>query len=91
MPHRLVFFKDLSAWEKQERIGIINAYQDEHYPLIVPLTLINQYEGKYGQEYLSGQQYLNPHPIELNLYITIYRLTYYRYCKMQRQRLYYII
>ncbi|MBM4403425.1 MAG: DUF1722 domain-containing protein [Candidatus Cloacimonetes bacterium] len=59
--------KDLSAWEKQELISIIDNYRSELYPLIIPLTLINHYVKKYNQQFLSDQYYLNPHPMELNL------------------------
>ncbi len=64
--HILGYFKKtLSADEKQEMLEIIGDYRRGLVPLIVPITLSNLYVRRYGQEYLAGQYYLNPHPIEL--------------------------
>jgi uncharacterized protein YbgA (DUF1722 family)/uncharacterized protein YbbK (DUF523 family) len=66
--HLLGYFKkDISADEKQEMIELIERYQQELVPLVVPVTLINHYVRKYSQPYLQQQVYLNPHPIELKL------------------------
>lgn len=66
--HILGYFKkELSADEKQEIIEIIDRYKAGLIPLIVPVTLMNHYVRKHGQEYLAGQLYLNPHPLELKL------------------------
>jgi uncharacterized protein YbgA (DUF1722 family)/uncharacterized protein YbbK (DUF523 family) len=68
LQHLLGYFKkQLSADEKQELLEIIESYRQGHLPLVVPVTLINHYVRKYRQPYLSGQYYLNPHPIELQL------------------------
>ncbi len=68
MLHILGYFKkDLSAEEKAELIDIIDKYKASHYPLIVPITLLNHYVRKYDKPYLAEQYYLNPHPTELNL------------------------
>ena len=61
------FKKQLSADEKQELLEVIEFCYREHFPLIVPITLINHYVRKYDQPYLKIQHYLNPHPIELQL------------------------
>ncbi len=61
------FKKQFSADEKKELTGIIEQYRLELVPLIVPVTLINHYVRKYGQEYLAKQYYLHPHPVELKL------------------------
>lgn len=61
------FKKDLSADEKQELLDLIGDYRKGHVPLIVPVTLVNHYVRKYGQDYLARQTYLNPHPIALQL------------------------
>ncbi|MEW6426414.1 MAG: DUF523 and DUF1722 domain-containing protein [Thermodesulfobacteriota bacterium] len=61
------FRKDLTAGEKRELLEIIESYRRELVPLIVPVTLLNHYVRKYGQEYLAGQLYLHPHPLELKL------------------------
>jgi uncharacterized protein YbgA (DUF1722 family)/uncharacterized protein YbbK (DUF523 family) len=68
LQHMMGYFKkDLTPDEKQELLEIIDSYRREVVPLVVPVTLINHYVRKFGQTYLSGQYYLNPHPIELKL------------------------
>jgi len=68
LQHLMGYFKkQLSADEKQELLEVIEHYYDGHFPLIVPMTLINHYVRKYGQPYLKAQYYLNPHPLELQL------------------------
>jgi uncharacterized protein YbgA (DUF1722 family)/uncharacterized protein YbbK (DUF523 family) len=61
------FKKELSGAEKEELLALIRQYHERLVPLIVPLTLIRHYVSKYGQEYLRGQYYLEPHPQELML------------------------
>jgi len=66
--HMLGYFKkDLSPQEKQELLEVIDRYRQGYLPLIVPVTLLNHYVRKYQQEYLAGQHYLQPHPVELKL------------------------
>lgn len=68
LQHIMGYFKhDLSAWEKAELLDIFGKYKARHYPLIVPVTILNHYVNKYDKPYLKGQFYLNPHPVELNL------------------------
>jgi uncharacterized protein YbgA (DUF1722 family)/uncharacterized protein YbbK (DUF523 family) len=68
LQHLMGYFKkQLSADEKQELLEVIEHYHQGHFPLIVPITLINHYVRKYEQPYLKAQFYLNPHPIELHL------------------------
>jgi uncharacterized protein YbgA (DUF1722 family) len=33
----------------------------------VPLTLLNHYVRRFGNDYLKRQWYLHPHPLELQL------------------------
>jgi uncharacterized protein YbgA (DUF1722 family)/uncharacterized protein YbbK (DUF523 family) len=61
------FKKQLTPDEKQELQEIIEQYHAGSVPLIVPVTLINHFTRKYQEKYLSGQYYLHPHPIELQL------------------------
>ena len=61
------FKKFLTSDEKQELLEVIDHYADGLVPLIVPMTLINHFVRKYDEQYLKGQYYLNPHPIELKL------------------------
>lgn len=66
--HMLGYFKkQLSADEKAELLEIIERFKMGFLPLIVPVTLINHFVRKYHEEYLAGQFYLNPHPLELKL------------------------
>ena len=66
--HILGYFKkSLSADEKKEMLGLIEAYHEGLIPLIVPVTLLNHYVRKYDEPYLGRQYYLNPHPLELML------------------------
>ena len=66
--HILGYFKEeLSPWEKQEALDLIERYHDRQVPLVVPLTLLNHYIRKYEKDYLEKQRYLNPHPRELML------------------------
>ena len=66
--HMMGYFKEqLSSDEKQELLEVIDHYQQEYIPLIVPMTLVNHYVRKYDQPYLKQQVYLNPHPLELQL------------------------
>ncbi len=68
LQHMMGYFKKfISSSEKQEMLELIGQYKNEHIPLIVPVTMINHYVRKYGQEYLASQYYLHPHPIELKL------------------------
>lgn len=61
------FKKELSSDEKKEILEMLDNYRDGQLPLIVPLTLLKHFVRKYGQEYLAGQVYLNPHPLKLKL------------------------
>ncbi|MES9995383.1 DUF1722 domain-containing protein [Desulfovibrio aminophilus] len=68
LQHVMGYFKKvLAPDEKRELLEVIGAYGRELTPLIVPVTLLNHYVRKYGQEYLAKQAYLNPHPLELKL------------------------
>ena len=68
LQHLMGYFKkQLSADEKEELLEVIDFYHRGHFPLIVPITLINHYVKKYDQPYLRVQHYLNPHPLELQL------------------------
>ncbi|RCK72419.1 MAG: Hypothetical protein YbgA [Ignavibacteriae bacterium] len=66
--HILGYLKNiLDKFEKDAIVKIINDYQNELVPLIVPLTLIRHYIEKHNIEYIKFQTYLNPHPKELML------------------------
>ncbi len=66
--HIMGYFRnELTKGEKAELLEVIRQYHDRMIPLIVPLTLLRHYVGKYDQPYLKKQIYLNPHPMELML------------------------
>ncbi len=68
LEHMAGYFRDrLGADEKKELGEVIGQYRRELVPLIVPVTLVRHYVRKYGEEYLAGQYYLEPHPLELKL------------------------
>jgi uncharacterized protein YbgA (DUF1722 family)/uncharacterized protein YbbK (DUF523 family) len=68
LQHMMGYFKkQLASDEKQELLDSIDHYREGSIPLIVPITLINHYVRKYDQPYLKQQNYLNPHPLELQL------------------------
>jgi len=68
LQHLMGYFKkQISTDEKQEMLQIIDQYRAGYVPLVVPVTLINHYVRKYKQPYLSGQFYLQPHPVALQL------------------------
>lgn len=61
------FKKQLSRDEKEELLEVIGNYHYGLVPLVVPVTLISHYVGKYDEPYLKQQVYLDPHPVELRL------------------------
>jgi len=61
------FKKHLSPDEKQELLEVIERYQRELVPIVVPLVLLQHYVRKYHEPYLLEQWYLHPHPDELKL------------------------
>jgi uncharacterized protein YbgA (DUF1722 family)/uncharacterized protein YbbK (DUF523 family) len=61
------FKKQLLPYEKPELQEVITQYGRGLVPLLVPITLIKHYAGKYDDAYLKQQLYLNPHPLELML------------------------
>lgn len=68
LQHAAGYFKRvLSADEKSELAEIFQRYADGLTPLIVPMTILNHYVRKYGDEYLAAQVWLSPHPVELKL------------------------
>jgi uncharacterized protein YbgA (DUF1722 family)/uncharacterized protein YbbK (DUF523 family) len=68
LQHMMGYFKkDLSPDEKRELAEIIGSYHRGLVPLIVPITMMKHYVRKFGETYLKGQYYLNPHPQELML------------------------
>lgn len=68
LDHILGYFKRVfSSDEKKEMLDIIRFYRLGYLPLVVPITCFNHHLRRYDQPYLSGQVYLNPHPVEVQL------------------------
>jgi uncharacterized protein YbgA (DUF1722 family)/uncharacterized protein YbbK (DUF523 family) len=61
------FRKRLEDEARAELAGLIEDYQAELLPLVVPITMIGHYVRRLRVEYLAGQVYLEPHPKELML------------------------
>lgn len=61
------FSKELTAGERKELKELIEDYRLGLIPLVVPLTLVRHYAGKFEVDYVLRQSYLNPHPKELML------------------------
>jgi uncharacterized protein YbgA (DUF1722 family) len=57
----------LERRDRDELHGAIADYHQGLVPLIVPITLLRHYVGKFGVSYLQDQVYLDPHPKELML------------------------
>jgi uncharacterized protein YbgA (DUF1722 family)/uncharacterized protein YbbK (DUF523 family) len=57
----------LDPRDREELHGTITDYHRGFVPLIVPLTLLRHYIGKFRLDYLRDQVYLDPHPRELML------------------------
>ena len=66
--HMAGYFKErLLPEEKKELFEVVELYRTGIVPLILPVTLIKHYVRVYGEEYLAGQYYIDPNPIELKL------------------------
>ncbi|MBN2449693.1 MAG: DUF523 and DUF1722 domain-containing protein [Lentisphaeria bacterium] len=66
--HIMGFFKrTLDSDAKEELTQHIERYRTGVTTLVVPLTLLNHYVRRLGNEYLREQTYLQPHPFELQL------------------------
>lgn len=59
--------KDLSRDDKQELLELIDAYRLGKVPRIVPITLLKHHFRTHPNDYMAGQTYLNPSPLELKL------------------------
>lgn len=68
LEHLFGFFSErLDPDERRQTLEVIRLYHRRLVPLIVPITLIRHFVHKYRIEYLLGQVYLEPHPLELML------------------------
>ncbi|QSH40661.1 DUF523 and DUF1722 domain-containing protein [Lentisphaerota bacterium ZTH] len=66
--HVMGYFKnDLTGWEKQELLDIIDLFAKELTPSLTPLIILRHYARKYKCQYLLEQYYVNPSPEEIML------------------------
>lgn len=61
------FKRSLTSMQRQNLAAQIDKYRRGMLPLLVPITLINQYLAEFPNTYLSSQVYLHPHPEDLCL------------------------
>lgn len=59
--------KSLDNYERQALAKVIDRYRIGEIPFIVPITLLQHYFGKYPDDYMLQQSFLNPYPNELSL------------------------
>lgn len=67
LQHMLGFLKDLvPSQDKRRVLDSFEEYRRGRLPLMVPLTLMRFLIDSHGVEYLQGQAYLEPFPVELD-------------------------
>ncbi|GGO79736.1 hypothetical protein GCM10011348_14770 [Marinobacterium nitratireducens] len=52
---------------KRELLEVIERYRRSEVNLVVPLTLLQHYLNRFGNDYIRSQSYLDPHPYQLGL------------------------
>jgi len=68
LQHAMGYLKKLlEPDEKTELLELIMAYRAGAATLSIPMTLLNHYVRRFKIDYLAGQVYLHPHPVELQL------------------------
>ena len=64
--HAMGYFKTgLSAAEKQHFLDALEEYREGRLPLSAPLTTLQSWIARFGEDYLAQQIYLEPYPREL--------------------------
>ena len=53
--------------DKQELLELIEDYRQDRVPRIVPITMLKHHFRNHPDDYIAGQTYLNPDPVELKL------------------------
>jgi len=68
LQHMQGFIKrDLADGDKREWQSVVESYRDGHVPLSVPMTLLQHYVRRHGDDYVRAQLYLQPYPVEFGL------------------------
>ena len=66
--HIMGYLKNqLNSADKHELLELIDAYRQGGVPRIVPITLLKHHFRNHPNDYIAGQSYLNPEPLELKL------------------------
>lgn len=66
LQHILGYLKQvLSSDDKQELLGVFEAYRKKQLPLITPITLLRHHLRVHPQSYINQQHYLEPYPEQL--------------------------
>jgi uncharacterized protein YbgA (DUF1722 family) len=64
--HAMGYFKDrLSPAEKAHFLELLERYRQDKAPLSAPLAVVQGWIARWGQDYLAGQAYLRPYPLDL--------------------------
>ncbi|MFA7594688.1 MAG: DUF523 and DUF1722 domain-containing protein [Thiohalobacteraceae bacterium] len=59
--------RQLDREDKQELLELIEDYRQGRVPRIVPITLFKHHFRTHPNDYIAGQTYMNPDPLELQL------------------------
>lgn len=59
--------QQLDRDDKQELLELIEGYRQDRVPRIAPITLLRHHFRKHPNDYIAGQTYMNPDPLELRL------------------------
>ncbi|MFN2309560.1 MAG: YbgA family protein [Gammaproteobacteria bacterium] len=66
--HVMGYLKNqLDGDDKQELLGLIEAYRQDRVPRIAAITLLRHHFRHHPNDYIAGQTYMNPDPVELKL------------------------
>jgi uncharacterized protein YbgA (DUF1722 family) len=64
--HAMGYFKhDLKEREKAHFLDTLERYRAGKAPLSTLLAILGVWIARWGQDYLEGQVYFNPYPLEL--------------------------
>ena len=68
MQHIMGYFKkQLDPVSKKELLEVFESYKNAEVPLSTPMAILNLFQKKYNNDYISKQYYLNPYPQSLAL------------------------
>ena len=59
--------QQLDRDDKGELLELIDDYRRDRVPRIAPITLLKHHFRRHPNDYIAGQTYMNPDPLELKL------------------------